>query len=278
MRQPAKVFSGLFLVERHHGDLQPLTDGLGDVAERHAFLLHGVVDRDAMPRLLHNETVQTGHVGQGSGSPTVCALVHVGGHTLLASRVRKEGHEALLARVMHLRQAHDAHADTPLGCGARRLLRLPRNGCIAERRIAFQADVAGSTGGKPGAGGDHQQRPWCEHGAERLNCVTLVFAVLGKLRHVIVIEREVDHRIHACRAAAQAVEILDVAAMHLGTDRPQLLRARIAARQTAHLMPCSQELLHQLGPDKSCGSRYENAHKLSLLLLLGAAVHAPRVN
>jgi hypothetical protein len=161
---------------------------------------------------------------------------------------------------MHLRQAHNRHTHTALGYCPSHSFWLAGNRRIALRRIAFYAHMARFAARKPRAGGRDQQFARFEHRPQSLNRVALVLPALGKLRHIVVIERQVHHRIHACRSAAQALQILKIAAMHLGARSLQLLCTGVAPCQAAHLMACGDEFLHQCGSDKTCRSRYKNTH------------------
>jgi len=52
-----------------------------------------------------------------------------------------------------------------------------------------------------------------------------------------MIERQVYDNIHSRSPAPQAIEIVQVASMNLRAYLFQLLRAGLAARQSAHLVP-----------------------------------------
>ena len=78
-----------------------------------------------------------------------------------------------------------------------------------------------------------------------------------------MVECQVHHRIHPLRSASQAVEICKVSAVHLCAHSLQLHYSGIAARQPAHLVPCLNQLLHQLRPDESRRSRYKYTHRYS---------------
>ena len=114
----------------------------------------------------------------------------------------------------------------------------------------------------PNARGDHQQLARFERRSQRLNRLDLVLRVLRKLREVVA-EREVHHSIHPLRSAAQAVEVLQVAAMNLCARRLQLPHAGIAPRKAAYLVPCRNQLLHQFRSNETRCSRHKYTHRCS---------------
>ena len=75
-----------------------------------------------------------------------------------------------------------------------------------------------------------------------------------------MVESQVDDGVHAGCTAAQAIQVLEVTALHLGTGCLQLLRTGITARKSAHVVPCPDEFLDQFRADKSCCSRDEDSH------------------
>ena len=172
---------------------------------------------------------------------------------------------------MHLRQPNDRHPNATLAHRSRHILRLPRYRVQAQRRIAFHAHVARAAARKSCTGGHHQQLAWLKHRAQYLNCVAFIAPVLGKLRHIVMAERQVHHHIHPPRSATQALQILQVAVMDLHAGCLQLFRAFLAACQPAYLVPGLYQLLHQLGPDETCRSRYKNPHSPLLSLLFAGA-------
>ncbi len=52
----------------------------------------------------------------------------------------------------------------------------------------------------------------------------------------IVVEGTVDHAIRFRRAAAQALQVFEIAAMHLGAGGGERLGSRIRSRQSEHSM------------------------------------------
>src|ERR1700733_1927246 len=75
-----------------------------------------------------------------------------------------------------------------------------------------------------------------------------------------MIERQVHHRIHAGRSAAQAVDVRKVSAVHLGASSLQLLHAGIAARKSTHSVTHLDQLLHQPCSNETCCSRHKYTH------------------
>src|SRR5581483_3002217 len=64
-------------------------------------------------------------------------------------------------------------------------------------------------------------------------------------------------------ASAQAVEILDVAAMHLGAGRGERLGRSVGANEAEHPMPGTEQFLDDRGADEAGRSGDENAHDTS---------------
>ncbi len=125
------------------------------------------------------------------------------------------GYQPLLARVVNLRQPHHGGVHA-----ARRQLlhrrfrsraRIPRSGRAVLRRW-----LAVHIGRDRRARGDHERPVRAQqHLADRLDRLAVVVAVLLKLREVVV-EGQVNDAVRLGRSVAQAVEVLDVAMLHLG--------------------------------------------------------------
>src|ERR1700722_983623 len=201
----AEVLAGLFCRDGNCRHLQPLTDRLRDVAQGHTFFLHRVICRYTGARLLDRQPIKARHILQWTRSPARGAITHLRRNPFPPRDLNQQRHQPLLARVMHLRQTHNRHMHTLLRHGARRLLRLTRNGRRIERRIRFLAQLARRATRHPDARGNDQQLARLEHRTQRLNRLDLVCAVLRKLRPVVV-ERQVHYSIHPLRSAAQTVE------------------------------------------------------------------------
>ena len=76
-------------------------------------------------------------------------------------------------------------------------------------------------------------------------------------------EGGVNHAVRRSRGAAQAFEVLEIAAMHLGAGRGERLGARVRAGEADHLMARADKLLNDGGADKACGAGDEDTHGAS---------------
>ena len=75
----------------------------------------------------------------------------------------------------------------------------------------------------------------------------------------------------ACEAPrAEAVQVLQIAAMHLGTGGGERLGAGIRASKAEHLMTGAEEFLNNGRTDKAGGAGDEDTHG-SFLCLIGSA-------
>ena len=110
----------------------------------------------------------------------------------------------------------------------------------------------------------HQQRPagTLEGFAQRLDGAPVGGAVLGKFRE-IMIEGRVDDAIHLCRAALQAVQVVERAAMDLGTGGGQLIRSLVRAGEAEHLVAGGDQFIDDGRADPAGGSSDEYAHVIS---------------
>ena len=73
-------------------------------------------------------------------------------------------------------------------------------------------------------------------------------------------------------AAAQAVQILDIAAMRLGASGPDRLRTRLRACKAEHLMTRPKQFPHDGRTDKTGGAGNEHTHDdVSLVFVEGWA-------
>ena len=110
------------------------------------------------------------------------------------------------------------------------------------------------------SGGDEQRAVGAfEHRAERLDGAPVRRAVFGEFREIVV-EGGMDHAIRPGCSAAQTVQILDVAAKHLGAAGGERPGARLRTRQAKHLMACSEKFLDDGRADKAGGTGDENTH------------------
>jgi hypothetical protein len=122
-----------------------------------------------------------------------------------------------------------------------------------------------ATGRKDPDRGCDDQRPVRagEHRTERLDDLPIGLAVRLEFREV-VIERRVDNAIGGGRAAAQTVEVFQIAAMHLSASGEQRRSAGIGARKPKHLMARRDQFLNDGSADKPGRTGHENAHRSCL--------------
>ena len=73
-------------------------------------------------------------------------------------------------------------------------------------------------------------------------------------------EGGVDHAVRGGGSAAQAFQVFEIAAMHLGTGGDKRLGAGIRASETEHLMARVDEFLNNGRADKSGGAGDEDTH------------------
>ena len=76
-----------------------------------------------------------------------------------------------------------------------------------------------------------------------------------------VVESRVDDTVRCDRAAPQAVEVVEVAAVHLGAGGLQCCGGRVRAGEADDLMPRRKQLADDGGTDVSGCSGHENSHR-----------------
>ena len=76
----------------------------------------------------------------------------------------------------------------------------------------------------------------------------------------VVDEAEVDHPVRGRRAAPQAVQVLEVAAVHLGPGGGERRGALVRAGEAEHRVPRLDEVLDDRGADEAGGAGDENTH------------------
>ena len=99
------MFLGLFLRNGNDGHIQPTADSGGDVFERHALFGDGVVPGSRCA-FLQREPVEPGDIRHMRGRPAVLTIANVRRDSLSASHRNQRRDQALLYRVVDLRQAH----------------------------------------------------------------------------------------------------------------------------------------------------------------------------
>jgi hypothetical protein len=75
-----------------------------------------------------------------------------------------------------------------------------------------------------------------------------------------VVEGAVDDAIRFCRAAAQAFEVVKIAALYLGAGGDERLGARLRPRQSEYLMAGVDEFRNDGGADKAGSAGEKNTH------------------
>src|SRR3954470_6100794 len=75
-----------------------------------------------------------------------------------------------------------------------------------------------------------------------------------------MLERQVDDSVGGLRTSAQAVQVVEVALVHLGAHRLESLRRRIGARQPEYLMTCGDELRNNGRTDEPGRACDEHSH------------------
>ena len=106
----ASASTGLMLTT---GTFSPRPSGLGDGPHRHALLVDCMVD-GAWTRLLDRQTVEPRHIRHVCRRPPIATVTDVGRDTRLACDRRGIGDQALLARVVYLRQSYHRSVDAAL--------------------------------------------------------------------------------------------------------------------------------------------------------------------
>jgi hypothetical protein len=77
----------------------------------------------------------------------------------------------------------------------------------------------------------------------------------------------VDDAIRASRSTPQAVGIVELTPMYLGTRRDERPGGRIRASQAEHLMARADEFLNDRSSDEACSASDEDPHGLVLSLM-----------
>jgi hypothetical protein len=98
-----------------------------------------------------------------------------------------------------------------------------------------------------------------QRGTHCFDSLLVCFAVRSEPCEV-VIKGSVDDTVGHTRAAAQAVEILDIATMHFGPDRGERTRTILRSRQSEYLMAAIDEFLGNGGTQKACRTGNKNTH------------------
>jgi hypothetical protein len=78
-------------------------------------------------------------------------------------------------------------------------------------------------------------------------------------------KRDVKNGIGHSGTGTEAFQVFQIAAMDISACRGQKLGARIAARETEHLVACADQFRDNPGTDESCCTCHENTHRNLLL-------------
>ena len=77
-------------------------------------------------------------------------------------------------------------------------------------------------------------------------------------------EAEVDHPVRCRRAAPQAVQVFEIASVHLGPGGGERRGALVRASEAEHRVPRLDEILNDGGADEARGAGNENTHGKTL--------------
>ena len=137
---------------------------------------------------------------------------------------------------------------------------------VAAGHVGLHRDPAG---GQDCRSRGHQQLAAgsFEDGAHRLDRAAVLGAVLGEAREV-VIEGGVDHGVRAARPGAQAVEVLERAALDVGTLRRQRLGPLVGAGEAQDLVARLDQFGDDRRSDEARGTGNEDAHRKSPTFVL----------
>jgi len=128
----------------------------------------------------------------------------------------------------------------------------------------FQRRFAGRGFTHADAGGNQQRsRRTLEHLAHCADHRGILFAV-GRKATEIVVEGGVDHRIGRLGTGAQAGEVAQFAALHVGTRCTQCLRTRLRSGQADDLVAGSLQLLKYATADEAGGTGQKYTHEVCL--------------
>ncbi len=168
--------------------------------------------------------------------------------------------EALLDRIVNLRQPDHRHIDAGVQQRIAGEFRGNARIGVAGVEDVLAGQLAMSGAAHADAGRDHQRPVGTgERGAERGNDMAVLFAVLDKPREIMV-ERRVDHGVRLRRTIAQALGILERAAMHLGARGGQRIGAGVGTGDADHLVACLDEFGNQRRTDETGRTGEKDTH------------------
>ena len=123
----AEMFLGLFPRNGNDRHIQAAADSRGDVFERHSLFGDGMVPGSCCA-LLQRETVEPGDIRNMRCWPAVLTIANLRRDSLCTCHRNQGSNEALLYRVVDLRQAHHNRVDSALHQSHSRHLRNARKG------------------------------------------------------------------------------------------------------------------------------------------------------
>jgi hypothetical protein len=112
-----------------------------------------------------------------------------------------------------------------------------------------------------------------ELGTQRLDGFSVHLGVLDNPGEVMV-EGEMDHGVRASSPGAEAFQIIEVAAMHLGALGGKRLGAGIGAGETENLVASPDEFRNEGRTDEAGGAGNENTHR-EFSLIKGGRIARP---
>jgi hypothetical protein len=146
--------------------------------------------------------------------------------------------EALFDRVVDLRKAHHRYVYATLCHGSPCYFRSFTRVRVVGIEDVFSRGLAWNSVPHSSPGGDEQRAVRTDkYVAHRLDDLSVLFTIRDEFRKV-VIEGSVDDSIRCGCSAPQALEVFQIAAMHLSASSGKRLGTRIAAGQSDDLMAC----------------------------------------
>src|SRR5258708_1904800 len=242
--------------DRH---IQVAADDVSDVSSRDSL----VGDRMVVGpggALFQRQPEQMSSIEPVYRGPAVYPVAYVGRNALLARDANEIWNKAMIARAMHRwRKAQHRYAHAARDQRSHCLFRLAGETKIGsvvfrgERALALQDQGPGSD--------DQGPVRAHERGAERLDGA-LVRLSGGLIVAKVMDESCVDHAVRSGRSAAQAVEIFERTAKHIGACGDQRLCARIRTSQPEHLMARANQFVNYGGAYKARRACNKNTHIL----------------
>ena len=248
--------SGGTLGDRHAGEPR---DRGRDLPERDAFVADRV-ERPARCAAFDRQAKDAGRVEAMDSRPAIEFPRRHRPRRLFRARGRREWERSPSPEPVHgRRQAHGRGAEPPRGERNGGVFRSAGIG-VGNRNggIVFRRDRA--SGMNCDAGG-HEQGPFGtrERGAEGFDGLPVDFAVPLEIGEVVD-KPEMDHGVGRRRAALEAFEVLEGAALDLRACRDHPVRRRVRARETEDRMPRADQVGDDGRADESAGASNKYSH------------------